>query len=359
MPTEFRRRETMSKLHVALQTPYDIIAESGALKRLGTELKKVSRADRVMVVTDSNVAELYLNVAVQSLQSEGFDTSSFVFEAGEASKTPSTYLDIIYALGKSGFKRTDAVVALGGGVVGDIAGFAAATYMRGIDVIQVPTTLLAMIDSSIGGKTGVDLLFGKNLLGAFHQPKLVLEDIDVLDTLPKSEWKNGIGEGIKYACLAGGRIAEIMSDGLDSDNLSEFVALCAQYKADVVCKDEKEGGLRKLLNLGHTVGHAIEKQSDFKIPHGVAVAYGISVMARAARNSGEISEKDFNIINNMLARVGACKSPEITPAILNNVAMDKKSEGKDEISFVRILGIGNCDIKKTPLKEFEEYITKK
>lgn len=347
----------MNKLHVALQTPYDIIEEAGALKRLGTELKKVSKADRVMVVTDSNVAEHYLNVAVIALESEGFETSSFVIKAGEASKTPSTYLDIIYALGEKGFKRTDAVVALGGGVVGDIAGFAAATYMRGIDVIQVPTTLLAMIDSSIGGKTGVDLLFGKNLLGAFHQPKLVLEDIDVLNTLPESEWKNGIGEGIKYACLAGGRIAEIMSEGLDSDNLSEFVALCAQYKADVVCRDEKEGGPRKLLNLGHTVGHAIEKQSNFTISHGVAVAYGISVMARAAKNHGEISENDFNVINNMLARVGACKAPEITPAILNNVAMDKKSEGKEEISFVRILGIGSCDIKKTTLKEFEEYIT--
>ncbi|MDE7372687.1 MAG: 3-dehydroquinate synthase, partial [Clostridia bacterium] len=294
----------MIKVEVKVNSPYSVLIKSGALARLGEELKKVTRANKVLVVTDTNVQGLYLERAVQSLIEAGYEVHSFAFVAGEQSKTAETYLNIISALGEHGFKRTDAVVALGGGVVGDIAGFAAATYMRGIDVVQVPTTLLAMIDSSIGGKTGVDLQYGKNLLGAFHQPKLVLADITLLDTLPQKEWANGIGEGIKYACLSGGRIYDIMKDGLDKDNLEEFVALCAEYKAVVVSKDEKEGGLRKLLNLGHTVGHAIEKQSNFEIAHGVAVAEGIGIMASAAHRSGELSKGDCHRIRELLSKYG-------------------------------------------------------
>lgn len=345
----------MSKIHVALSSPYDITVEAGALATLGAELKKLTRANRVMVVTDSNVEKLYLKRTADILKDSGFCVSTFVFGAGERSKTPSTYLDIISALASNGFKRTDAVVALGGGVVGDVAGFASATYMRGIAVVQVPTTLLAMIDSAIGGKTGVDLPCGKNLLGAFHQPKAVIADVDLLSTLPEAEWRNGKGEGIKYACLAGGRIAQIMADGLNEDSLCEFVALCAKYKADVVAEDEKEGGLRKLLNLGHTVGHAIEANSDFCVSHGVAVAQGIAVMALAQKRIDKSA--DFEAIDKMLKNLGITSLPEITDQIIEAIAMDKKTEGKDEISFVKILGVGNCEVQKSSLSDFAKYIS--
>ncbi|MCM1306220.1 MAG: 3-dehydroquinate synthase [Bacteroides sp.] len=344
----------MSSIEVKVNSPYSILIERGALARLGEELKKVTRANKILVVTDTNVQKLYLESAKRSLA--GYEVHSFVFEAGERSKTAETYLGIISALGESGFKRTDAVVALGGGVVGDVAGFAAATYMRGIDVVQVPTTLLAMIDSSIGGKTGVDLPFGKNLLGAFYQPKLVLADIAALDTLPEKEWENGIGEGIKYACLAGGKIYDILKDGLDNGNLEEFVRLCAKYKADIVAEDEKESGLRKLLNLGHTLGHAIEKQSDFEVSHGVAVAKGIAVMAHAALRYGELSKDDCDRIDGLLLKYGFGEMPRIDKSVMSLVAVDKKAEGSNEISVVTLRGMGNPAVKKLTFDSFESYI---
>ena len=187
----------MSVVEVRTAPAYGVVIERGILVGLGERVRGVSSAAKTLVVTDSNVAELYLDTAVAALEAQGFEATSFVLEAGEKSKNPQTYLNIIDDLAKNGFKRTDAIVALGGGVVGDVAGFAAATYMRGVDLIQVPTTLLAMIDSSIGGKTGVDLPLGKNLLGAFYQPKLVVADIEVLSSLPACEWKNGVGEGVK------------------------------------------------------------------------------------------------------------------------------------------------------------------
>ncbi|MDE6302306.1 MAG: 3-dehydroquinate synthase [Clostridia bacterium] len=345
----------MITVDVKLNTPYRVLIGHEIFEDLGKSVKSVLRANKLLIVTDSNVAPLYLDRAQKKLLSVGFEVYNFVFEAGEKSKTPKTYLDIIDCLAKNGFKRTDAVVALGGGVVGDIAGFAAATYMRGIDVVQVPTTLLAMIDSSVGGKTGVDLAYGKNLLGAFHQPKLVIADPDLLDSMPHREWCNGIGEGIKYACLAGGEIFEMVNDGLNEAVLDEFVALCVKYKADIVAKDEKEGGLRKLLNLGHTVGHAVEKLSDFKIAHGVAVAQGIYVMANAAKKHGELSDSDYDSIIDML-EFYLPNEYKFDGDISSAVANDKKAEGKNSISFIAIEGIGKCSIRTADIEEFNSYI---
>ena len=352
----------MSNVEVKLDNPYNVLIGKGLLGTLGEQVRAVTKAIKVLVVTDSNVSELYLDSAKSSLLSAGFEAFDFVFMAGERQKTPATYLDIINCLGNNGFKRTDAVIALGGGVVGDIAGFAAATYMRGIDVIQVPTTLLAMIDSSVGGKTGVDLPFGKNLLGAFWQPKAVIADISTLKTLPEREWKTGIGEGIKYACLDGGRILEILEDGI-KNSLEEFVKLCVEYKASVVVEDEKESGLRKLLNLGHTVGHAIEKQSNFKIPHGVAVASGVAIMANAAYACGELDGKARDIILSLLAKYGI-ELPRMNGDMSEGgnmskaFAMDKKAEGKGDISAVVIRGLGKCEVRKMTIGQFEEYISK-
>ena len=347
----------MNSVCVNVNPPYEVKIQKGGLANIGKYIKEVARAKRLLVVSDTNVAPLYADTINDALKAEGFAVHNFVFAAGEQSKNADTYLQIINALATHSFKRTDAVVALGGGVVGDIAGFAAATYMRGIDVIQVPTTLLAMTDSAIGGKTGVDLQEGKNLLGAFHQPKLVLADVDVLSTLPEREWQNGLGEGAKYACLAGGRIAEIMSSGAVENCAQEYIQLCAKYKADVVANDEKESGLRVLLNLGHTVGHAIEKQSNFQISHGVAVAQGVALMAHSAYKSGEICEEDYQKINVILKAVGVTELPVVNRETLDFITMDKKSSGVNEISVVVINGLGNCKIRKMTFKEFEDYIS--
>lgn len=345
----------MRTVDVKLNNPYRVLIGEGIFERLGESVKNILRANKVLIVSDSNVAPLYLERTQNALLNVGYEVYNFVFEAGEQSKTPKTYLDIIDSLGKNGFKRTDAVVALGGGVVGDIAGFAAATYMRGIDVVQVPTTLLAMLDSSVGGKTGVDLAYGKNLLGAFHQPRLVIADIDLLGSMPHKEWCNGIGEGIKYACLAGGEIFDMLDCGLNEAGLEDFIALCVEYKADVVAKDEKEGGLRKLLNLGHTVGHAVEKLSDFKIAHGVAVAHGIYVMANAAKKHGELSDSEYDSIVNML-KYYLGNDYEFDGDVSHAIANDKKAEGKNSISFVAIEGIGKCSIRTVDIDEFNSYI---
>lgn len=349
----------MNSVEVNVKPPYSVLIERGLLKESGKLIKGVTAARKVLVVTDSSVYPLYFGAVKKSLGNEGFEVFEYQFKAGEQSKNISIYFEIIEVLAKSGFKRTDAVAALGGGVVGDIAGFAAATYMRGIDFVQIPTTLLAMIDSSVGGKTGVDLPQGKNLLGAFYQPKLVFADPNVLDTLPAREWSNGIGEGIKYACLAGGRIAEIMTEGLDKNNvnnLEEFISLCVAYKADVVASDEKESGRRKLLNLGHTLGHAIEKISGFEISHGRAVAMGIARMAYSAVRNGGLSTDEYEKIYAMLDRNGMGDTPPVTDEMLSAVRMDKKAVGKNEISVVVIKGIGNCEIVGTDFEKFADYL---
>lgn len=348
----------MNSFTVKVNPEYEVICSAGSISHLGEYIKMARGVSKAMLVTDSNVAKLYLDVAEESLKDSGFEVSSFVFDAGEQSKNSDTYLRIIDALAQNGFLRCDLVVALGGGVVGDIAGFAAATYMRGIDVVQVPTTLLAMTDSAIGGKTGVDLMQGKNLLGAFHQPRLVLADINLLDTMQNTDWQNGIGEGIKYALLCGGEVLDILNCGLDKSNLQKFVHLCAAYKARIVEADEKEGDMRKLLNLGHTLGHAIEKESNFSMPHGIAVAQSIRIMAEAAYSSGELSKVEFDIIKSLLLKYNVSNyNIKDIKLLLSHVAMDKKAGKNNTIDIVKINGIANCTIKKMTLTEFANYVS--
>ena len=235
----------MYKCSVKLNNSYDIIIDKGLLEIVGEYIVKcIPGAKKALVVSDSNVYPLYFNKVKNSLEKVGIETAGFQFEAGEERKNFATYESVIDACIGEHLTREDVVVALGGGVVGDIAGFAAATFMRGIKVVQLPTTLLAGIDSSIGGKTGIDIPQGKNLVGAFHQPSIVLYDLNTLETLPAVEFKNGLGEGVKYAILMGGRALELLLKGLNENNIEEFVGLCANYKADIVVADEKEGGMR-------------------------------------------------------------------------------------------------------------------
>ncbi len=348
----------MYKCSVKLNNSYDIIIDKGLLENVGEYIAKcIPGAKKALVVSDSNVYPLYFNKVKNSLEKVGIETAGFQFEAGEESKNFATYESVIDACIGEHLTREDVVVALGGGVVGDIAGFAAATFMRGIKVVQLPTTLLAGIDSSIGGKTGIDIPQGKNLVGAFHQPSIVLYDLNTLETLPAVEFKNGLGEGIKYAILMGGRALELLLKGLNEENIEEFVGLCAQYKADIVVADEKESGQRKLLNLGHTIGHAIEKKSNYTMPHGAAVIKGILYIAKGAVKHGSLQKEALDTI------VEICKMYELdykldidAKDLISEISSDKKMHADGSISFIDIEALGLCKVKKTTIKGLEEYI---
>lgn len=308
-----------------------------------------SKARTVALVTDSNVDRLHGDAAVKELETTGLRVERIVFPAGERSKTLETYAELVRGFAALGLTRSDAVVALGGGVVGDLAGFAAATYMRGIDVIQVPTSLLAMVDSSIGGKTGADIPEGKNLVGAFHLPKRVVRDVKYLETLPMAEMKNGYAEMIKTAVLFDPKLfaglkAIAGQSGVPA-TLPAMIETCAQWKERVVAADFREGGQRKLLNLGHTFGHAIEKVSDFAIPHGEAVAMGLRIVGRKVPEVGEILDL-FGF-----GRYAGEKVEEVLASIHN----DKKVSGAS-VDLIVPESVGRCKIVPTPLSEIEGWL---
>ena len=264
------------------------------------------------------------------------------------------YIKIQEYLASNNFKRSDLIVALGGGVVGDLAGFVASTYMRGIDFVQVPTTLLAMIDSSVGGKTAVDLPNGKNLVGSFYQPIRVIIDLKTLDTLPCSEYKNGMGEGIKYAMLMNGELESIVTAGVTcSSNIDKFVELCIRYKKYIVEEDEKESNLRRLLNLGHTFAHAIEKLSDYTIPHGVAVAQGLKIISDISKKQGKIAQVAYDKLIMLLDRYDMKIDKEYSmDEMLEVIKLDKKAEG-DSVNVVMPYAFGDCRIEKIKIEDLK------
>ena len=287
--------EARGILHtVDVTTPsrsYQVLVGNGILDALGERVRDAAGGDAAFVVSDTNVAPLYLSRAVCSLERAGFRTASCVIPAGEQHKRLATFGTIVEAMADARLTRSSVVVALGGGVVGDMAGFAAASYMRGIRVVQVPTTLLAMVDSSVGGKTAIDLAAGKNLVGAFLQPSLVLADVSTLSTLSHTVFADGMGEVVKHAVLADKSLFDTLltnplSQASTSAYLAEVVARNVCIKRDVVQADEREQGLRQTLNLGHTIGHAVEAASDFSLGHGHCVAIGLCAMARAAESLG-------------------------------------------------------------------------
>ncbi len=276
----------MKKVTVNASRTYDILIDKGLLSNVGKHLSCLHPAPaKVMIVTDDTVNTLYGDTVEKSLVASGYTVSRFVFPHGEESKSTATLVSLWNALARAGLTRTDLIVALGGGVVGDMAGFAAATYLRGIAFLQCPTTLLAMVDSSVGGKTGVDLEAGKNLCGAFHQPIGVLCDTDALSTLPAATFADGCAEVIKYGYIGNPTLLSLLEKPF-ADDPAEVIAMCVSDKRDVVEADEHDHGMRQLLNLGHTSGHAIEGCSHFEISHGSAVAIGMLLMARAAVKKG-------------------------------------------------------------------------
>ena len=340
----------MTNIRIDASTGYDVSVGAGASAGAADFIcASLRRAKKVAVVTDSNVDALHSGPVVEQLAAAGLKVEKFAFPAGEGSKNLSTYAELIDFLAAKRFDRTDVALALGGGVAGDLAGFAAATYKRGIDFVQMPTSLLAMVDSSVGGKTGVDISAGKNLVGAFHQPRAVFCDLRFLETLPE-EWRmDGMGEVLKYAILGDAGLFGLLERNPLSPIGEREIAACIGMKRDIVEKDEKESGVRKLLNLGHTFAHAIELLSGYGISHGRAVATGIAMAARAATKCGVLHADGYGRIGALVSAMGYeahahFAAAEIAEAILG----DKKVEG-DSIDIVLPQSIGSCAIRRMPL----------
>ena len=345
----------MKIVQVNTGRPYQVLIGEGLLEGVGALVKEVLKAKRLLIVTDDVVNPLYGGIVAESLSKEGYEVEFFVVENGEKSKCLSVYGAILDFLADGGYTRTDGIIALGGGVVGDLAGFVAATYLRGIKFVQIPTTLLAQIDSSVGGKTGLDLISGKNLVGAFWQPSLVVADVLTLNTLPEKEIENGLGELIKYTLLMGGEILEKVEQGFEND-VERVVELAVTYKRDIVEQDEREGGVRRLLNLGHTVAHSIEKLSDYTYTHGKAVATGIMVVANGNYKAGLIDEATLKRIESLFERYEMDVTlPYTIEEIVEVARVDKKAEG-DSIHLVVTKGFGNCTTEKIQLSDLGEYL---
>ena len=336
---------------------YEVSIGGGLLHTCGQHLQEVLAPCHVAVITDSTVAPFYLEIVSASLRTAGFTVSSYVFPAGEANKNLSTFSDILEFLAENRLTRTDCIVALGGGVPGDMAGFAAASYLRGIRCVQMPTTLLSAVDSSVGGKTAIDLKAGKNLAGAFLQPTAVLCDTDCLSTLPADVFADGAAEAIKTGVLSDESLFSLFETGHLETAPAEVIARCVAYKAGVVERDEKEQNERRLLNLGHTIGHAIEKCSSYTIPHGHAVAAGLAIIARAAERLGWAQEPIAERIADCLAKNGLPTNTDYSAEALAHAASaDKKRAGSD-ITLVIPKKIGVCELKKVPVTELLPIIS--
>jgi len=329
---------------------YAIKIGTGLLARLGDECARLKLGGRCAIVTDTNVGRRYAKEAFNTLATNGFSPSLIVVPAGETAKSLKTVRTCYDLLAAHRLERKSFIVALGGGVVGDLAGFVAATYLRGIAFVQVPTTLLAQVDSSVGGKVGVNLKAGKNLVGAFYQPRLVLCDLDSLKTLPEREYRAGLAEVIKYGIIYDAKLFAQLERDLPKllrrtpGTLAGVVARCCEIKADVVGQDETESGLRAILNFGHTYGHAIENISGYgKYLHGEAIAIGQVAASRLSARVLSLPEREVDRIASLFKRTGLPVSIKLAAPqrrkLLAAMKLDKKVSG-GEIKFVLAKRIG-------------------
>ncbi len=338
------------KLNVDLvKNSYNIIF-SDSFNSLPDEMLGINAPKKVLIVTDTNVEKLYLNEVLTLLKANGYDVLSHSIKAGEENKNMQSTLDICAACVKHNMDRKSLIVALGGGVVGDMAGFAASIYMRGIDFIQIPTTLLSQSDSSVGGKTGIDFEGGKNLLGAFHQPRLVYVNVNTLKTLPHEQFVSGMGEVIKHGIISNYSFFEYIKTNsdkikaLDSKTLMELTYKNCSIKADIVSKDEKEMGLRANLNFGHTIGHAIESAFDFKMTHGECVGLGMLGAAYIACKRGLIRDEQLTQIKETLEIYGFSTRVALPSFDIIHTYMQKdKKKTADGLKFVLPTSIGSVE----------------
>lgn len=346
----------MNTVTVKASKSYDIHIGSGLLHTLGSAVQNLGNVSKVCIVSESTVFPLHGTAAKDSLEASGFQVITFIFPAGEESKNPNVYLDLLGFLAENRMTRTDLIVALGGGVVGDLAGFAAATFLRGIRFIQVPTTLLAAVDSSVGGKTAIDLPAGKNLVGAFFQPSLVLCDTDTLQTLPPDIFRDGCAEVIKYGILYDPDLfAHLQEKGLDFDR-EAVITRCVELKRDVVMEDEFDTGARMKLNLGHTVGHGVEARSNFTLSHGKSVAIGTAIVSRAAAGKGMCSCGTSTSILTLLEKFGLPVRTDYPLEDIYTYTLSDKKRSGGTVKLIIPNAIGSCSIVPTPVETLKSFI---
>ncbi|NLV49489.1 MAG: 3-dehydroquinate synthase [Clostridiales bacterium] len=334
---------------------YSVEIGGGLLKNAGKLVSRVIAPCRAVIVTDDIVDGLYAGTLESSLKEAGFETFKYVFENGERTKNAASFVSLLNFLANNRLLRTDAIFALGGGVTGDLAGFAASVYLRGIKLIQLPTTLLAAVDSSVGGKTAIDLEAGKNLAGTFYQPELVICDTDTLDTLPAPRLSDGFAEIIKYAMICD-RAMFYELHPTDAADLADLIFRCVKIKSDIVAKDERDNGIRQLLNFGHTFGHAIEKCSGYSVSHGSAVAAGMSVITAASAKMGLCGPHCPALLKQTLLRYRLPTTTALGAEELFEAVLSDKKRGSSHITLVVPEDIGRCVLRKTALGEAAEFL---
>ncbi|MEG0508764.1 MAG: 3-dehydroquinate synthase [Eubacterium sp.] len=331
---------------------YKILIENGLKDRLKEMSELLGDYQKVVIISDKNVAKIYLSGVKKQFKFFGSEIYNVIVPAGEASKALSQVEEIYYKLSEFGITRSDLIVALGGGVIGDLAGFCAATYLRGIDFVQIPTSLLAQVDSSVGGKVGVDLGFGKNLIGAFYQPKLVIIDPKFLETLDDHYLTDGMGEVIKYGCISSAKLFvklmgfEYQEDLLD--DMEDIIAKCVQIKRNVVELDEKEHGIRRALNFGHTIGHVIESYFEFDgYSHGECVAIGMYQITKMSVREGITTPETLQNLQLILETYGLpYEMPKMEMNKVKNILFSDKKFENDILNICIIPKIGKAEIVK-------------
>jgi 3-dehydroquinate synthase len=346
----------MKTVKVGASKPYEVRIGSGLLADSGGLLREIMSPCTAVLVTDDRVDAIWGDTTAGSLEAQGFRVLRWSFPQGERSKNIENLGRLLEFMAQREVTRSDLVVALGGGVTGDLAGFAAAVYLRGVRYVQIPTTLLAAVDSSVGGKTAVNLAAGKNLAGAFHQPELVVCDPDVFRTLDKEVFDDGMAEAVKYGVIADRGLFDAIAAGRSRDGLEELVAACVAVKAQIVGEDEFENGVRQLLNFGHTVGHAVEKCSDFTVRHGQAVAIGMVLAARASERLGLSEESCSGEIRRVLEKTGLPTRSPFGPDELSAAACSDKKRRGGRITLVVPRRIGKCFLHNIPVSELTGFI---
>lgn len=345
----------METIHVNASTEYDVLVGQGLLAQLGSLARTVNAGTRVLVVTDETVRRLYADRAAELLAQAGYQAEMFTVPSGEGAKTAAVWLAVLDRLAELHFSRDDLIAAVGGGTVSDLAGFAAACYLRGIDWLAVPTTLLAMADASVGGKTAIDLPQGKNLVGAFYPPRLVLCDPDTLNTLPQSVLSDGLAEVIKYGMIGDAELLTLLHQGF-LPQAEKILCRCIMQKRDIVGQDERDNGGRRLLNFGHTVAHAIETCSAYRISHGKAVAIGMAAMTRLAEHSGICTDGIYRELCDLLTGFGLPTVLPFSAQELWQAAFSDKKRQADTIFLVFPVHRGQCLIRPYSMEDYRSML---
>jgi len=350
----------MKKVNINTKKNYDVLIGKNILDELGTYALEIFPPCKLCIITDDTVNLLYGDTVFEILSNSGFDVYIYSFPPGEVSKSMNNYGNCLEFLAEKKFSRTDGIISLGGGVPGDLAGFTASTYLRGIKFIQLPTTLLAAVDSSVGGKTGINLSQGKNLAGTFWQPSLVLCETTMFKTLSQEIFLDGVAEAIKYGIILNKNLFEKLY--IDApitasyDKLEDIIYSCIKLKANLVMEDERDTGVRQLLNLGHTIGHAIEKCSNYNISHGHAVATGIALITKASHNFGYTDHQSLSLIIDILEKNGFNTKTTFTSEELLPVILSDKKRGGSNINLILPTKIGFSEIREFPVNSLDGFL---